>query len=982
MSFKKKLMLCTLTALGVVLAVWSMSVLLFDNNGSYNNTTQADNFMKVFSGDMTADYDRLLLKLAASPEPDITVDDDIEDDPVNHTWNTIQEGIDDASEGDVIYVRSGTYRENIVIYKQLTLMGEDNSNTIIDGGSIGDAVHIRAKNVRVSGFKIINGKSMLYKPVEIRGEAAGGSATWTEQNFGGFYHDIDSSAGNETLKAVVSGREIRRGNLTYTTAPQEVRFAYSPFGRYEVMGFMGEKFFAGYTSNSGISGNRTISSLEKGQLHKVLLDDRDKHTVLEDGTLNLKEGYALRLKPIDAVSGEIQMVLLKDGNEVGHFVALERNNTYVYSKKVGNISDLPVIAVHVDSVLREANTAIISGIFQISETYTHLAAGERFGNRDYIPAGEEFVYLFAAEVSAKGIILKNDMQTIHLTRNSEIEIAGGLKIKVADSDTLRFYPAFERTDSDLSEIRGRSAKGAEAQAWDADSFSGFYYNPDEDIKPEKLEISGISGRSIGKGDLTYQTMIAPAYFNIYKQKGILINGQANYSVIGLGGETYAAVGGKANKIARILIDHGKDDIKTIMVPDEPWEMGEGYNLTVLAIDTGSPRKAQLLLTRNGIKLDEKWLSNGEAYTYTDPNRMEETGLPVFVTYLEAVFTGIAYDGSIQLRYTWLLSRDAVEIKSGDIFNSLEVVNVTSEKLTFKNHRAISLDQGSTIPLIRDIIFRVADSPELRYYPALTRRTGRENSAGIAIDEADNSIIAYNNILNSFYGIRLNSTKNILLAGNNVSNSGYGIYLYSSGRNILINNSMADNLYNFGVSGHGSDFNNRIDADNLVDGKPVYYMKGSTDDVFDASNIAGTFYCIDCVNITVRDMELSDNSAGIFFWNTTGSKIQNITASHNYYGIQLMSSSGNMLINNTVSNEISLNISNKIMHQDLYFMLPQNPGIHLSSSNNNILTGNMISYGGISLYDSSSNRLSGNRVSFNNFAVTWDVLSKNNVITDD
>ena len=71
----------------------------------------------------------------------------------------IQGLIDNASDGDTIYIPSGIYYENIIINKSISLIGEDKNTTIIDGSEIGDVVTVTADWVNVSGFTIKNSSS-------------------------------------------------------------------------------------------------------------------------------------------------------------------------------------------------------------------------------------------------------------------------------------------------------------------------------------------------------------------------------------------------------------------------------------------------------------------------------------------------------------------------------------------------------------------------------------------------------------------------------------------------------------------------------------------------------------------------------------------------------------------------------------------------------------------------------------------------------
>ncbi len=73
---------------------------------------------------------------------------------------TIQDALDAANQGDIIYVRAGNYYENIYINKSITLQGEDKAITVIDGGGSGDVVNINADWVNVSGFTITKSGSL------------------------------------------------------------------------------------------------------------------------------------------------------------------------------------------------------------------------------------------------------------------------------------------------------------------------------------------------------------------------------------------------------------------------------------------------------------------------------------------------------------------------------------------------------------------------------------------------------------------------------------------------------------------------------------------------------------------------------------------------------------------------------------------------------------------------------------------------------
>jgi parallel beta-helix repeat protein len=83
-----------------------------------------------------------------------TVDDDGSAD-----FQTIQEAINAAQQGDHINVTGGIYNEHVVVDRSVSLTGENRNTTIVDGSGSGTVVLVTADNVTLEGFTVRNGKS-------------------------------------------------------------------------------------------------------------------------------------------------------------------------------------------------------------------------------------------------------------------------------------------------------------------------------------------------------------------------------------------------------------------------------------------------------------------------------------------------------------------------------------------------------------------------------------------------------------------------------------------------------------------------------------------------------------------------------------------------------------------------------------------------------------------------------------------------------
>jgi parallel beta-helix repeat protein len=83
----------------------------------------------------------------------------IVDDDGSGDFMSIQEAINAANFGDIIFVRNGTYNETLEIDKSVVLVGECSDSTVINGNGTDNVIAIKANEVSISGFTITKSKS-------------------------------------------------------------------------------------------------------------------------------------------------------------------------------------------------------------------------------------------------------------------------------------------------------------------------------------------------------------------------------------------------------------------------------------------------------------------------------------------------------------------------------------------------------------------------------------------------------------------------------------------------------------------------------------------------------------------------------------------------------------------------------------------------------------------------------------------------------
>jgi S-layer protein (TIGR01567 family) len=573
---------------------------------------------------------------------------------------------------------------------------------------------------------------------------------WDAQNFTGFWYSSGSHKSSETLKIVnqgassltVSSRVIQQENLQYNTSRTDQKYkVFSEKGKNVENGLtqtLTKSTTGGYYARLGWFGDLYVAVNGKANKLAKLIKEQDK---LEKQTLklgtswNLGEGYNLTVEALDTKASPRQawLSLSKDEKVIDNKVVNE-GEVYTYvEKSLKGESDVPIFVTYVESIFTgaEGMSALVQLRYTwlISQNVLEVKAGDKFGVFQVKEANENYVLLY------------NKDKTINLDQNTVPPLYGDLKFKVADSSTgLRFYPIIEKTKPGKYEVRGGTYDNTRSSyrslVWDAQRFPGFWYNLGGGKSSEKLTVNQSASsltnvsRIIERENLLYNTSRTDQKYKVFSEKSLKVeNGLTStltksttggyYARLGWFGDLYVAVNGKANKLAKLIKEQDKLEKQTLKLGTS-WNLGEGYNLTVDALDTQvSPRQAWLSFSKDGKTLDNKVVKEGEVYTYVVKSLKGESDVPLFVTYVESIFTGAeGMSALVQLRYTWLISQNVLEVKAGDKFGVFEVKEANENYVLLHNkEKPISLDQNTVQQLYGELKFKVADTKDaLRFYP--------------------------------------------------------------------------------------------------------------------------------------------------------------------------------------------------------------------------------------------------------------------------
>ncbi|MCX6679016.1 MAG: S-layer protein domain-containing protein [Methanothrix sp.] len=551
--------------------------------------------------------------------------------------------------------------------------------------------------------------------------------TWTPQTFSGFFYDLKNDVGTEklTIKLQTSGRSIDSGDLTYSTNAQDTDFEFSDWGSYQVIGFMADKYFAGYKANDVFDKDRSL--INDGQLRRVLMDSSSESTITTGSVMPLEEGYELRIKQIDLNGNKVYLALAKDGEEVDSKVVSPedvKSATYQYKVDISG-EDTPIILAHISNVFASAESALVTvdGLFQISDTFAAVEDGDKYDK------------MKVTSVSDQGVEMDNE-DSLTLRKGSTTKIFGNVGFLVADADEIRFAPVVERSGN--YDVRGTVINPSETKefTWTPYNFEGFYYDIDDDVGTESLQVT-ISGSKIEEKDLIYKTSPQPVKFKF--------ENWGKYDVIGFMADKYFAGYNNETKftdeesainegqLRRVLRD--SDDSQTI-ASGSVLSLEEGYELRIKQVDLNG-NKVYLALAQDGKEVDSKVVTPSADPTDKASNYLYKVDMgsikdvPIIAAHVQSVFRSTESDLAT-VDAVFQVSESPESVEEGEIHGKMKVEALGTDGITMRNDGTISLGQGRVIDIMENLRIEVADSSKRLLAPIATKTgDGKEMTIGLS-----------------------------------------------------------------------------------------------------------------------------------------------------------------------------------------------------------------------------------------------------------
>jgi parallel beta-helix repeat protein len=847
---------------------------------------------------------------------------------VPQNYPTIQEAINAAVSGDTVFVENGTYFEHIVVNKTISLVGENKTNTIIDGNGTGIVVKVTAINVKICGFTIKKGEVRVCyitgKPnvnANITGntitsgrvyvEFSSSNNTIARNRFFNAGIEIDGSK-NIIIGNIISNCSQFPGAIYLYRGQNYVgdnQIFWNPLGGITIYSVSGSNVLR---NNTMFDNGRNFGFYSRVSVNfQELIQDID--------TSNTVNG-----KPIYYLVNEQNMVVPEDA---GYVAVVNSTNITVKGLNITNNWQGVVCAYSSGCVIQNVSTNTFDVVKCSNLLVENCSGGLTFRKTNSSTITNSYTSSYL-EFSNNNRITNN---------------YGGAGLTASNSNVI---------DNNYG---GTTIWGYQYGGHFWASVNNTVVNNVGGIDVRNSNNNTICNNTIGSGHYSSIDL-----FNAYGPAGINLEGASNNTI-------------KYNNVTGGVV--GIMLLSSVMICKNNVVIGNIVTNNTVGVLLGGSRT----VFKENILLNNRYNFGGGVLDVDASNTINGKPIHIFANQSDFIIDPSTHP---DIGYLTLSNCTNVTIRDLTLTNNIEGLllyntkNVTVSNCTLQEN-VLGLEvQGSFNNITNNKISNNLKGLTLRgegnntiSENTITNNTYRNLAPGDPRFDLGSMPPLYSHylrprlILMPSAGFDIWGSVNNTITSNTITNNERGIFLIG-GENTFKNNILSGNNFNIDFYGAESRANlyqltQDMDSTNLVEGKPVCYWINQHDK--QVPEDAGFVVLVNCTNITVQNLNITHSRMGIVLAGTNNTIVTNVTTTNCLYGIfvrnvpreegdpyhgPLISSFNNTIANCTLTNN-GAGIA-------LY-------GANLTSALNNIVSENMM---GIWIYGSSYNLIKGNSVTNN------------------
>jgi parallel beta-helix repeat protein len=795
------------------------------------------------------------------------------DDSGGADYLTLQEGIDAANPGDTVFVYNGTYYENVVVNKTITLTGENKDTTVINGMGKSSVIWIIEEKVNVSGFTVTNSSDL--------GDSGGFNI---DSNFNTIYNNIlNNNEYGLYFQPSSHGNNITANNISSN-------------------GYCGMRIYA--------SGNNiTQNIVSHNSNYGIYLDSSDDNKVsgnviFQNGLPGLFLNFSENNNVSDNTFSNDGIFIFGDLIDHWNTHDIDTSNMVngkpVYYWKDQSGGSIPQNSGQV--ILANCKNIEIADL-----NLTHTSIGISLG--------------FSSEINISNNNLSNNYEGMYLYYSDDNNITNNIITHNIRNGLYPYYSDFN--DFTSNKITSNYGDGV----YLIGQGNYFFNNTILSNGGRGIYLDGISNDFVGntvtlnnlEGFFIYNTWYTDIINNTisYNREGIYLDDHAdrndffNNKILN-------------NDISGIRIINSADC--RIINNNISSNKGNGVHLSSIATQDTNITGNKISNNSGGIyKLTARYstIKNNEIISNTGTGIWAQASISNHIedNHIIKNSNGIVLrssSNSNKILNNNITSNDLDGIYLWITWN----VSIGTNNISNNLGKGISISDSSYDHIMNNYIYNnsVGINSDSSSNINISQNDILKCNYGMILDESSSNSIINNNVTKSNnYGIRIIMTSdNNIIKSNNISlNEEIGLQVYRSSYNQIIGNKFTSN----GVVLYGQNLeqlnSHTIPDNNIVNDKPLYYYKNCSN--FNLNGItAGQLIFANCSNINVSNMFINSTDVAIEVAASTNINLRNNTIVDNYYGIYLCNAFNGNLSDNYINNNrygiyLTSSMDNHICH---------------------------------------------------------------------